>query len=196
MTPTTTLLLRHGQTPLSVDKRFSGTGDPALTDTGRRQAAAAAVRLAGSGATAVVSSPLRRARETAALVAEALGLDVEVEDGLRETDFGDWEGYTFGEVREKWPAEMDAWLASTAVAPPFGESFDATAVRVRAGPRPGARPARAARRSSWSATSRRSRRCCGSPWTRRRRRCTGCTWTWRRCRRCAGTPTARRWCGR
>ena len=131
MSPTTTLLLRHGQTPLSVDKRFSGTGDPALTDAGRRQAAAAAVRLATSGATAVVSSPLRRARETAALVAEALGLEVEVEEGLRETDFGDWEGYTFGEVRQTWPAEMDAWLASTSVAPPSGESFDATAVRVR-----------------------------------------------------------------
>ncbi|MCW2607207.1 MAG: Phosphoglycerate mutase [Frankiales bacterium] len=129
--PTTTLLLRHGQTVLSVEKRFSGSGDQPLTDVGQAQAAAAAARLAGSGATAVVSSPLRRARETAALVAAALGLDVVVEEGLRETDFGDWEGYTFGEVREKWPAEMDAWLASTSVAPPFGESFDATATRVR-----------------------------------------------------------------
>jgi ribonuclease H / adenosylcobalamin/alpha-ribazole phosphatase len=129
--PTTTLLLRHGETPLSVEKRFSGVGDPELTAVGRRMAAAAAVRLAGSGATAVVSSPLRRARQTAALVAEALGVDVDVEDGLRETDFGDWDGYTFAEVRQKWPDELDAWLASTAVAPPHGESFDATAERVR-----------------------------------------------------------------
>ncbi|MCW2777043.1 MAG: Phosphoglycerate mutase [Frankiales bacterium] len=129
--PTTALLLRHGQTVLSVDKRFSGLGDQPLTDVGQRQAAAAAVRLASSGATAVVCSPLRRARETAALVAEALGLQVEVEDGLRETDFGDWEGYTFAEVRTKWPAELDAWLASTSVAPPYGESFDATTVRVQ-----------------------------------------------------------------
>jgi probable phosphoglycerate mutase len=60
-----------------------------------------------------------------------LGVEVETEPGFQETDFGDWEGYTFGEVREKWPAEMDAWLSSTAVAPPHGESFDATAVRVR-----------------------------------------------------------------
>ncbi len=130
--PTTTLLLRHGQTPLSVEKRFSGTGDPELTDVGRAQAAAAAARLATSGATAVVCSPLRRARQTAQAVADALGLEVEVEDGLRETDFGDWEGYTFAEVRARWPTEMDAWLASTAVAPPYGESFDATHVRVRA----------------------------------------------------------------
>jgi probable phosphoglycerate mutase len=129
--PTTTLLLRHGQTPMSVDKRFSGIGDPELTDTGRSQAAAAAARLAASGATAVVCSPLSRARETAGLVATALGLDVAVEPGLRETDFGDWEGCTFAEVKQKWPRELDAWLADTGVAPPFGESFDATATRVR-----------------------------------------------------------------
>jgi probable phosphoglycerate mutase len=129
--PTTTLLLRHGRTPLSVEKRFSGTGDPQLDETGRAQAAAAAARLAGSGATAVVCSPLSRARQTAALVAEALGLEPVVEEGLRETDFGDWEGYTFAEVRQKWPQELDDWLASTAVAPPHGESFDATTTRVR-----------------------------------------------------------------
>ena len=129
--PTTTLLVRHGQTPMSVDKRFSGIGDPELTELGRAQAAAAAARLAGSGATAVVSSPLSRARATAELVGQALGLDVSVEPGLRETDFGDWEGYTFAEVQQKWPRELDAWLADTGVAPPFGESFDATATRVR-----------------------------------------------------------------
>jgi ribonuclease H / adenosylcobalamin/alpha-ribazole phosphatase len=129
--PTTTLLLRHGQTALSVQKRFSGVGDPELTDVGRQMAAAAAVRLAGSGADAVVTSPLRRARETADLVAEALGVEVDIEEGLRETDFGDWDGHTFAEVREKWPDELDAWLGSTAVAPPAGESFDATADRVR-----------------------------------------------------------------
>jgi probable phosphoglycerate mutase len=129
--PTTTLLLRHGQTALSIEKRFSGVGDQPLTDVGRAQAAAAAVRLATSGAVAVVSSPLRRARETALLVGEAVGAEVAFDDDFRETDFGDWEGHSFREVREKWPIEMDAWLASTAVAPPFGESFDATATRVR-----------------------------------------------------------------
>jgi probable phosphoglycerate mutase len=129
--PTTTLLLRHGQTPLSVEKRFSGVGDPSLTEAGLAMADAAAARLAGSGAVAVVSSPLGRARQTADAVARALGLEVEVEEGLRETDFGDWEGYTFAEVKQTWPRELDAWLASTAVAPPFGESFDDTALRVR-----------------------------------------------------------------
>jgi ribonuclease H / adenosylcobalamin/alpha-ribazole phosphatase len=129
--PTTMLLLRHGQTVLSVEKRFSGTGDQPLTDVGQAQAQAAADRLAGAGVEAIVSSPLRRARETAALVGAATGLEVAVEEGLRETDFGDWEGYTFAEVRQKWPLELDAWLADTSVAPPFGESFDETTTRVR-----------------------------------------------------------------
>ena len=128
---TTMLLLRHGQTSLSVEKRFSGTGDPQLTDLGKAQAAAAAARLASSGAEVVVSSPLSRARQTAEAVGAALDLDVEVEEGFRETDFGDWEGYTFADIRQKWPRELDAWLASSAVAPPFGESFDATTTRVR-----------------------------------------------------------------
>ena len=129
--PTTTLLLRHGQTALSIEKRFSGIGDPGLTEVGLAQAAAAAERLRDSQASVVISSPLQRAQQTAAAVASVLGVDVRTEPGFVETDFGDWEGYTFGEVRAKWPAEMDAWLASTAVAPPHGESFDATAVRVR-----------------------------------------------------------------
>ncbi len=129
-TPTTTLLLRHGQTALSVDKRFSGVGDPELTAVGKDQAAAAATRLASSGATAVVSSPLRRARATAEHVARALGLDVELEPGLRETDFGAWDGHTFAQVRERWPDELSAWLADPAVAPPGGESFADTTVRV------------------------------------------------------------------
>ena len=129
--PTTALLLRHGQTELSVQKRFSGTGDQPLTEHGRLQAAAAAARLATSGATAVVSSPVRRARETAELVAAALDLEVAFEPGLRETDFGDWEGYTFGEVKQKWPRELDAWLADPSVSPPYGESFDQTTTRVR-----------------------------------------------------------------
>ena len=129
--PMTTWLLRHGQTSLSIEKRFSGVGDQPLTQVGRAQAAAAAVRLAGSGAVAVVSSPVRRARETAQLVAAALDVEPRLDDDLRETDFGDWEGSTFAEVRAKWPRELEEWLASSSVAPPFGESFDATAARVR-----------------------------------------------------------------
>ncbi len=129
--PTTTLLLRHGQTVLSIEKRFSGVGDQELTEVGLAQAAAAAERLRGSGADVIVSSPVRRARQTAEAVAAATGLELVFDDGFRETDFGDWEGYSFSEVKKQWPRELDAWLADTATAPPYGESFDATATRVR-----------------------------------------------------------------
>ncbi len=129
--PTTTVLLRHGQTKLSVDKRFSGRGDATLTDVGVAQAEAAARRLARRGDIgAVVSSPLLRARRTAEAVAGALELDVAVDDDLAETDFGEWEGLTFAEVRERWPEQMARWLADPTVAPPGGESFAATAQRA------------------------------------------------------------------
>lgn len=129
--PTTMLLLRHGQTPLSVEKRFSGVGDRPLTEVGLAQAGAAARRLRGCSAVAVVASPLRRAAQTADLVAAEIGVAVTVDEGLRETDFGDWEGYTFAEVQHRWPDQLSAWLASPDVAPPAGESFADTARRVR-----------------------------------------------------------------
>jgi broad specificity phosphatase PhoE/ribonuclease HI len=132
--PTTTLLLRHGQTEHTVRKVFSGSGgeDPSLTPLGSAQAAAAAAALAGLDIiTAIVSSPMRRARETADAVAASLDLDVHVVDDLRECAFGDWEGCTFADVRERWPAELADWLQSSSVAPPGGESFDDVDRRVR-----------------------------------------------------------------
>ncbi|MBQ1093737.1 bifunctional RNase H/acid phosphatase [Streptomyces sp. B93] len=134
--PATFVLLRHGETPLTPQKRFSGSGgtDPSLSDVGRDQAERAAALLARRGTIqAVVSSPLARTRETAAIVAARLNLDVTVEDGLRETDFGAWEGLTFAEVRDRHPDDLNAWLASPDVAPTGGgESFTATAARIAA----------------------------------------------------------------
>jgi probable phosphoglycerate mutase len=132
-TPTTMLLLRHGETELSIDKRFSGRGDVALTERGLAQARSAAKRLTSYDVAAVVSSPLRRARQTADEVADVLGLKVEEEPAFVETDFGEWEGLTFGEVRRQWPEQMRQWLASPDVAPVGGESFTATFERVRRG---------------------------------------------------------------
>jgi probable phosphoglycerate mutase len=131
--PTTTLLLRHGETAHTTEKRFSGSGgdDPPLTRSGEAQARAAAALLEGRGAAAVASSPLRRAQQTAAIVAEILGLTIRVVDDLAECAFGEWEGHTFAAVQEKWPEQLAAWLASTAVAPPGGESFDRLGSRVR-----------------------------------------------------------------
>ncbi len=130
-TPLTTVLLRHGETPLSVEKRFAGTTDAPLTERGRAQARAAALALKGRGLDAIVTSPLARCRDTAAEVAAATGLDVRVEDGLREAAFGEWEGLTFAEAGERWPGELKAWLASPDAAPPGGESFAHAARRVR-----------------------------------------------------------------
>lgn len=134
--PATFVLLRHGETPLTPEKRFSGSGgtDPELSATGRDQAARAAVHFAALGTVQeIVSSPLRRCRETAAAVAERLGLDVRIEDGLRESDFGAWEGLTFGEVRERYEDDLTAWLADPETAPTGGgESFAEVADRVAA----------------------------------------------------------------
>jgi broad specificity phosphatase PhoE len=128
--PTVTLLLRHGQTPMSVQKRYAGRSDVPLTDTGVQQAAAAAKRLAPAGVGVIVTSPLLRAVRTAQEVAAVTGAAVVTDEGFRETDFGAWEGLTFAEVRERWPAEMTAWLADPAVAPPGGESFTEVSQRV------------------------------------------------------------------
>jgi ribonuclease H / adenosylcobalamin/alpha-ribazole phosphatase len=130
--PTRFLLLRHGQTELSTQRRYSGRGNPALTDVGRRQAEAAAQFLARKGGIeAVVTSPLQRAYDTAAAAAKALGLDVTVDHDLIETDFGAWEGLTFGEAAERDPDQHRRWLRDTSVTPPDGESFDSVAERVR-----------------------------------------------------------------
>ncbi|OBF12141.1 bifunctional RNase H/acid phosphatase [Mycobacterium sp. ACS4054] len=130
-TPTRLLLLRHGQTELSAQRRYSGRGNPALTEVGRSQADAAARYLAQRGGiSAVFSSPLQRAYDTAARAAKALGLDVTVDDDLIETDFGAWEGLTFVEAAERDPELHGRWLRDTGTTPPGGESFDAVLDRV------------------------------------------------------------------
>ncbi|GLX48457.1 bifunctional RNase H/acid phosphatase [Streptomyces hygroscopicus subsp. hygroscopicus] len=134
--PATLVLLRHGETPLTPQKRFSGSGgtNPPLSEIGREQAHRVAEALAKRGTVqAVLASPLTRTRETAEIVAARLNLDVVVEEGLRETDFGSWEGLTFGEVRDRYPDDLNAWLADPAARPTGGgESFAETAVRIAA----------------------------------------------------------------
>ena len=125
-TPTTTLLGRHGATAYSLEKRFSGSGgaDPALAPLGEQQAEALAREIAARGGVdAIVASPLLRTLQTAERVAQATGAPIDIEPGIAECSFGEWDGYTFAEVSERWPAELAAWLASTDVAPPGGESF-------------------------------------------------------------------------
>ena len=134
--PTTVYLLRHGETPLTVERRFSGVGgaDVGLTSTGTQQAQQAASvlldRLGTPSLAAIVSSPLLRARQTAQAVADRVGRAVECDDDLAEVGFGEWDGLTFAEARRREPAAFDAWFADPALAPPGGESLLALAARV------------------------------------------------------------------
>ncbi|WP_174536401.1 bifunctional RNase H/acid phosphatase [Micromonospora chalcea] len=127
------ILVRHGETERTVRKHYSGRGDVPLTERGRAQARATAARVAtlAPSVAAVVSSPLSRCTATAEAIAAQVGNPpVRTDDDLIECDFGVWEGHTFAEVRERWAAELDAWLASTRVAPPKGESFVTVAERT------------------------------------------------------------------
>jgi broad specificity phosphatase PhoE/ribonuclease HI len=126
------VLVRHGMTEYSVAKRFAGRSDLELTEQGLEQARQAAGRVAALGPIdVVISSPLRRTRQTAQQLADRLAVPVLIEDGMIETDFGDWDGFTFAEVSQKWPAELQRWLADPSVAPPSGESFETVTRRVR-----------------------------------------------------------------
>ena len=130
--PTTTLiLLRHGETEQSLERRFSGRSDLPLTDKGKAQAQAAGERIAAVGDIAVVvSSPLLRTKQTAHAVAKELGLDVHIDKDLREIDFGDWEGMTFGEAKRAGGTAFDEWAGSDEIAPPGGESMAQCRERV------------------------------------------------------------------
>ncbi|TDD48417.1 bifunctional RNase H/acid phosphatase [Saccharopolyspora elongata] len=138
-TPTKMLLLRHGQTPMSVDRRYSGRGDVALTPLGERQVRAAGKRLAAmdgvvtpDGIAPVIASPLTRTRQSAQAVVDATGGELHFHDGLLETDFGDWEGLSFAEASEQFPQLHRKWLGDPSIVPPGGESLDAVFERVTA----------------------------------------------------------------
>jgi broad specificity phosphatase PhoE/ribonuclease HI len=131
--PTRLILVRHGVTEHTLAKRFAGRSDLELTDEGFKQAIRAAERVAQLGPVdAVVSSPLRRTRQTAQAIVDRLGLaDVGIDEGFVETNFGEWDGHDFAEVQQGWPEQLRAWLADPSAAPPGGESFDAATRRVR-----------------------------------------------------------------
>lgn len=126
-TATRLVLIRHGETDFTAQKRYSGRGDVPLSEVGWAQARAVAGRAAALGPVAAITSPLSRCADTAGLI----GVPVVVEPDLIECDFGAWEGMTFSDVRAEYGPELDAWLASTDVAPPRGESFLEVAVRVQ-----------------------------------------------------------------
>lgn len=133
--PTTVVLVRHGVTPHTTAKRFSGGlagSNPALSEEGRGQIRAVAEWLAplAPRIDAVIASPVRRTMESAEILAEALGHEVAVEPGFAEMEFGTWDGLTFTEIAERHRADLDAWLGSLDFAPGGGESFRVVEKRV------------------------------------------------------------------
>ena len=144
---TTVVLIRHGRTHLTESKRISGNGgeNPGLSDLGRgdaHKAAKAAAEIGNSGPwshlqpiSAIVSSPIQRTLDTAHILANELGLGVEVNENIAEISFGDWDGHTNAEVMNKWADEFAAWQGSWTVSPPNGESLEVFDARVQAGRR-------------------------------------------------------------
>jgi broad specificity phosphatase PhoE/ribonuclease HI len=126
------VLVRHGSTEHSAEKRFSGRNDLPLNETGREQAARLAKRAFGH-VDAIVSSPLPRAVQTAEAIAAPLGLRVEIVDDFIETDFGVWEGMTTAEIAEVDGPRLREWMGHIDVAPPGGETFAQVGERVERG---------------------------------------------------------------
>jgi broad specificity phosphatase PhoE len=125
--PTTLVLVRHGETNWNRERRYQGRTDTPLNDAGRRQAHELADSLHTHGLSAVYTSPLLRAKETGAILAEAIGLDALEVDALREIDVGDWEGLTFDEVRARFPEHADVgWHSGWT----NGETHDQLSARV------------------------------------------------------------------
>ncbi len=129
---TTIFLIRHGETPLTPMKKFSGDGplDPHLTEEGLAQAELVAAAIAELNPEIIVASPLNRTRQTAEAISKVTGLPINFDQTWIECSFGIWDGMSIEEVKARYPADYQAWLSSTAFAPPEGESYDAVSIRI------------------------------------------------------------------
>jgi alpha-ribazole phosphatase len=126
-------LIRHGETKLNKEFRFIGRTDPALSAQGESQAQALAERLADEDISAIYASDLLRATQTASIIAGDSGVDVIETEGLREIDFGDWEGLSYNEIMEHDKETLDSWIENpTGVDIPGGESWRDFAARINA----------------------------------------------------------------
>ncbi len=127
------IVVRHGQSRGNVEGRFGGHGPTPLTPHGRLQAAAAGRRLAAQLAPEVlVSSDLPRALETARAIAEATGLELATDPGLRERSVGDWDDQLFSDIAERYPDEWRRMTERERYDPPGAEPIDAVFTRVGA----------------------------------------------------------------
>ncbi len=133
--PTTLYLIRHGETPLTPFKKFSGSGpnDPELTEEGQRQAGLVAKEIEKIKPDLLISSPMKRTKQTAEHITKLTGLEPIIDETWIEGSFGLWDGLTIFEVAEKFPKEYAHWLSSASYAPPGGESYEDCMARARLG---------------------------------------------------------------
>jgi broad specificity phosphatase PhoE len=125
------LAIRHGATAYSQERRYAGSTDVPLSPAGRRQCAALAQALGSLPVAAIYASPLVRARESAAPIAAAQGIEVTLESDFREMCFGDWEGLTRDEVERRFPDDYKIWQTEPErFSRPGGETLGAVAERV------------------------------------------------------------------
>jgi probable phosphoglycerate mutase len=125
------LVLRHGQSTWNAEGRWQGQADPPLSAEGEQQARAAVGALPDVPFVRVVTSDLRRAVQTAEILAGPLGLAVDVDPDLREIDVGDWTGLTRPEIEARWPGELARWSAGESESPPGGEPRSTLVARAR-----------------------------------------------------------------
>lgn len=141
--PTTVVLVRHGETSMTVSRGYSGSSEPgpSLTEHGRAQAADAAELVCRVGhdlwgdipfPTELICSPMVRTQETAGIIGAKLGLDARVDAGFQEADFGVWQGLTAEQIDARWPGQLEPWHTRADVRPENGESITDVGVRVGA----------------------------------------------------------------
>lgn len=126
------IVWRHGRTPWNAQGRFQGQADPPLDEVGIAQAAAAADLIAGLGVTAIVSSDLQRAVQTADALSTRLGIAAELDPRLRERSLGHWEGLTRAEVEASYPQEYADWVVGRELTRRGGETRAKVAQRAYA----------------------------------------------------------------
>jgi probable phosphoglycerate mutase len=124
------ILVRHGETNSSKERRFAGATDTALSDIGHEQALELAKRLRAVRIDVMHVSPLTRCQQTASPITDVTGRKATVTEDLRECHFGDWEDLTIAEVLEKWPDDLTRWASDDTVPPPGGECWNDLGDRV------------------------------------------------------------------
>jgi broad specificity phosphatase PhoE len=125
------VVIRHGQAEGNTSHRFIGWLDVPLDALGRRQAQSVAERLAGAGVRRVISSDILRARQTAEPLAQILGIEVELDERIREIGNGEWTGLLPAEIAGRWPEMWDRYITGTDVERPGGEQWADVRARVR-----------------------------------------------------------------